>query len=180
MSRVESSVERSDPERCDQCGFDYDLGRSAAAGPAVLQGAAELARILAAGGDDLGVRRQPAQWSPLEYGCHVRDVLLAQRERVLLARREERPELQPMGRDERVDHDGYAEQEPGDVARQLNDAASLFANVLGRLGDDDWQRRVIYNYPSPRPRSLRWLAVHTLHEVRHHLLDVRGQLPGRV
>ena len=38
-----------------------------------------------------------------------------------------------MGRDERVDHDGYAEQEPDDVARQLTVAAQLFANVLGRL-----------------------------------------------
>ncbi len=38
-----------------------------------------------------------------------------------------------MGRDERVDHDGYADQDPAAVARQLVDAADLFANVLDRL-----------------------------------------------
>lgn len=67
------------------------------------------------------------------------------------------------------------EQIPDAVARQLCDAASLFTNVLSRL-DDDWQRTVIYNYPTPTERSLAWVAVHTLHEVEHHLLDVRRQI----
>jgi hypothetical protein len=31
----------------------------------------------------------------------------------------------------------------------------------------------MYNYPNPAERSLRWVAVHTAHEVRHHLLDIR-------
>jgi hypothetical protein len=81
-----------------------------------------------------------------------------------------------MGRDQRVEHDGYAEQHAGDVVRQLTDAAYLFANVLSRLGPNDWEHTVMYNYPKPTERSLRWMAVHTLHEVRHHLLDVRRQL----
>ena len=81
-----------------------------------------------------------------------------------------------MGRDERVDHDGYDEQDPTDVAHQLSDAARLFENVLARLGPSDWERAVMYNYPVLSERSLRWMAVHTLHEVRHHLLDVERQL----
>jgi hypothetical protein len=81
-----------------------------------------------------------------------------------------------MGRDERVEHDGYAEQDPADVRRQLADAAKLFSNVLRRLGPTDWERRVVYPYPEPTERSLRWLAVHTQHEVEHHLLDVRRQV----
>jgi hypothetical protein len=48
--------------------------------------------------------------------------------------------------------------------------------VLDRLGTSDWTRSVIYNYPEPRERSLRWVAVHTVHEVHHHLLDIRRQL----
>jgi len=125
---------------------------------------------------DLRQRPAPEVWSALEYACHVRDVLLVQRERVLLARRADTPALEAMGRDERVEHDGYADQRPADVARQLADAARMFANVLSRLGADDWERTVIYGYPSPAERSLRWVAVHTLHEMRHHLLDVRQQL----
>jgi hypothetical protein len=125
---------------------------------------------------DLRVRRQPAVWSPLEYGCHLRDMLLVQRERVLAARRRDRPGCPQSGRDDRVAHDGYAEQEPEDVARQLADAAQLFGNVFARLDADDWDRTVIYNYPETCERSLRWVAIHTLHEAQHHLLDIRRQI----
>ena len=100
----------------------------------------------------------------------------SKRERVLTARSMDLPSFNPMGRDERVQYDGYAEQDVTDVARQLSDAARLFANVLSRLGPQDWGRSVMYNYPDPCERSLRWVAVHTVHEIHHHTLDVRDQL----
>ena len=159
-------------ERCSECGFAYVLEGAPDSGPAIVEGATALAAILT-DGPESRVRPEPRTWSPLEYGCHVRDVLLVQRERVLAARRVDCPSFDPMGRDERVEHDGYAQQEPGDVARQLTDAAGLFANVMARLGPLDWERTAIYGYPERRERSLRWVAVHTEHEVRHHLLDVR-------
>lgn len=81
-----------------------------------------------------------------------------------------------MGREQRVEHDGYNEQAPADVARQLTDAATLFSNVLARLPIDDWDRTVIYQYPETSERSLRWVAVHTAHELKHHLLDIRRRL----
>jgi hypothetical protein len=80
-----------------------------------------------------------------------------------------------MGREERADYDGYDAQDPIDVARQLVDAARMFERVLARLGPNEWNRTIIYNYPTPSERSLRWVAVHTLHEVRHHALDVHRQ-----
>ncbi len=168
-------------DRCAECGFEYDLSKASRAGQSIVEGVAEFAVILRARDVDVAARPQPSTWSPLEYGCHLRDVLLVQRERMLAARRTDRPSLDPMGRDERVDHDGYAEQDPDDVARQLTDAARMFANVLSRLdpihlGPDQWDRSVMYNYPTRSERSLRWVAIHTVHEVHHHLLDVRRQL----
>jgi hypothetical protein len=164
-------------ERCGECGFEYDLGQTQDAGAAIIAATRELRGLLLIESTaDLRARRRSEVWSPLEYACHVRDVLLVQRERVLQARREECPSLTPMGRDERVDHDGYADQRPDDVARQMSDAARLFANVLSRLGPDDWDRTVVYSYPAPSERTVGWVAVHTLHEVRHHLGDVRQQL----
>lgn len=162
-------------DHCDECHFTYDLALAPEAARLVRDGAAEMAEVLLQPAD-LRTRRSPGTWSPLEYSCHVRDVLLVQRERVLAARRRNRPSFEPMGRDERVDHDGYAEQDPADVARQLTDAAQLFANVLDRLGPDDWQRTVGYNWPRPSERSLQWVATHTVHELQHHLLDIRRQL----
>ncbi len=161
--------------RCEDCGFvvdddavdaDVDLGERLVAGVAAMGDVVRSA-------DGPARRPEPDTWSPLEYLCHVRDVLLVQRERVLQARREERPTPAPMGRDERVEHDGYSEQDPEAVIRQADDAAAMFVHVLGRLGSDDWERTVVYNFPTPTERSLRWVAVHTLHEVEHHLDDAR-------
>jgi hypothetical protein len=163
-------------DRCLECGFEYELGDAESAGPAIVAGVASLAAILRDAPSDLRQRAQPDIWSPLEYGCHTRDVLLVQRERVLAARRVDRPSFDPMGRDERVEHDGYAHQDPDAVARQMTDAAAMLANVLARLDAPDWERRVVYNYPAQMERSLRWVAAHTVHEIRHHLFDVRRQL----
>jgi hypothetical protein len=166
-----------DMTRCTECDFDYESANgedfARLAGPFVdsyveLLRSNNLAR--------LQLRPSPHGWSPLEYACHVRDLLLVQRERVLAARRRDRPVAEPMGRDERVEHDGYNNQRPGDVARQLTDATLLLSNALARLSPADWERTVIYTYPERAERSLGWVAAYTLHELRHHLLDVRRQL----
>jgi len=81
-----------------------------------------------------------------------------------------------MGRDERVTHEGYAEQKPVEVAEELTMAARLLANVLHRLDATDWELRLIYNWPERTERTLRWVAANALHDVRHHLMDVHRQL----
>jgi hypothetical protein len=165
-----------DPERCAECAFTYDVSAATGASAAIATACAEAATLLVRHAATAGVRPAPETWSALEYGCHLRDVLLVQRERVLLALRVDEPTPEPMGRDERAVHDGYAEQLPTDVARQLTDASTLFAHVLDRLDPEEWDRTMVYNYPAPAPRSLRWVAVHTEHEARHHLRDIRRQL----
>ena len=163
-------------DRCDGCGFEYDLSRAANSGALIVGEVGLFCGLLRNPAIDVRRRPQPDTWSILEYSCHVRDVLLVQRERALAARRTDCPTVVAMGRDERVLHDGYAEQDPNRVAGQLEDAALLFGNVLARLAPEDWDRTLIYNYPEPAERSLRWLAVHTEHEVRHHLRDVQDGL----
>ncbi len=174
---IESIIIRAQgTQQCETCGFSYELSSAHLAGHHITVEAADLAAIIESGDIDLTRRPAPATWSTLEYACHTRDVLLVQRERVLLARRTRQPNVVPMGRDERVEHDGYSEQSPVAVARQLRDAAMLFAGVLDRLDVEDWSRTLIYNFPEPTVRSLAWVAVHTQHEVHHHLADVRAQI----
>ena len=165
-------------DRCAECGFVYDLGRPDGDLVAAIEtGAGDVAELLRDAGADLRSRRNPTVWSPLEYGCHLRDMFLVQRERVLAVRRAGEPvEFAPMGRDERVEHEGYPDQDPADVARELTDAARLLGRVLSRLPADEWDRTARYPYPEPTERSLRWVAAHTLHEVQHHTLDIRRQL----
>jgi hypothetical protein len=161
---------------CAECGFVYDLALASTVPAAAGECAGGYAELLAGQAPALRRRSAPGVWSPLEYACHVRDVLLVQRERVLAARRGDTPVAEPMGRDERVEHDGYARQRPADVARQLHDAALMLGHTLEQLSPADWDRTLVYTYPERAERSLRWLAVHTLHELRHHLLDMRRLL----
>ncbi len=167
-----------DAEQCDECGFTYDRAAAGASATAITTAVGDAATLLVRHADTARTRQDPDLWSASEYGCHLRDVLLVQRERVLLALRVDEPAPEPMGREERAEHDGYADQLPTDVARQLTDAATLFAHVLNRLDPAQWDRTMVYNYPRPAARPLRWVAVHTEHEARHHLGDIRRQLPG--
>ncbi len=119
-------------------------------------------------------RPQPGVWSALEYACHVRDVLLVQRERTLLALVEPTPGFARMYRDERVGLARYDAHPPGQVLDQLGMAAELCATVFDGLSPEQWARSLIYNYPTPASRDVAWLAGNTVHEVEHHLDDIRA------
>lgn len=175
---------------CPECGFDsldVDVERVAsgglypwryresdwsAAGPQIVSACGGAATIVRSNGD-VRIRAMPGRWSRLEYACHIRDVLLIQRERVLKALRGHGSEPLPMGRDERVSDDGYNEQDPRDVAVQLEQSSILFVGLLGRLTEADWDLEIAYAFPESSMRSARWVAVHTAHEVVHHLHDMR-------
>jgi hypothetical protein len=119
-------------------------------------------------------RPQPDTWSALEYTCHVRDVLLVQRDRTVLAVVETNPGFARMSRDERVAVARYDAHPPPQVVGQLGMAAELCATVFEGLTPDQWCRPLIYNYPTPAPRDIAWLARNTVHEVEHHLGDIRS------
>lgn len=163
--------------RCDECGFEYGSVQTEQVVPTLQDLAARYGVVLTER-DDTALRRRPSPdvWSALEYACHVRDVLLVMRERVLQALREETPAFTPMGRDERVVHDRYDEQSPADVARQLEDAAAMLTFLWEGLDDEQWARTCVYNYPAPAERTLSWVAQQTIHEADHHLRDIEASL----
>jgi DinB superfamily len=168
-------------ESCRECGFAYDVTGALAAGDTIVRSVDDLSGMLRCTAVDVRVRPEPETWSVLEYACHTRDVLLVHRERVLVARREDRPVVTSMGIEQRVEHDGYSSQLIVDVERQVIEAARLFANVLRRLGPQDWERTtVMLGSPEPSEWPLRQVAIHAEHEVRHHLMDIQRQLirPG--
>ena len=79
-------------DQCVDCGFVYDLSQSGRLACDIRERVADVVAILRDRNVDLRSRRQPGVWSPLEYGCHLLDMLLVQRERVLAARRVDRPD----------------------------------------------------------------------------------------
>lgn len=165
---------------CEQCGFDYD-SVSPAQVPGVLGFIGEAFRAGLAGADVAALRRRPRPevWSALEYACHVRDVLLLQRERLYLALVEDGPTFASLHRDERVILAHYNDQDPKAVENQIAVAAKLAAGAFAKLDDVQWRRPLIYNWPEPdQEEDLRWLAAHTIHEGRHHLEDFAAVLGG--
>jgi hypothetical protein len=66
----------------------------------------------------------------------------------------------------------YNDQDPADVGEQLRAAAKELAGAFAALSPVEWQRTAIYNYPTTQERSLLWIARNTVHEGRHHLMDV--------
>jgi len=155
--------------RCDECGFEYEDVTAAEVPERLRQGARALAGLLTG-----EVRRRPAEgvWSPLEYGCHVRDMIDTQRYRIELALREDCPTFAPMGRDELVVTSRYNEQDPDVVRVELVRTADALADYLEALSPEEQHRTGIYQYPAPAERTIVWIGVNTVHELVHHAMDV--------
>jgi len=165
-------------EAADECGFVYDAVDVAAVPAALRAAGATFADVLCRPelAELIRVRPEAVVWSALEYAGHLRDVFLAQRERVLLALVVDTPRFVPMYRDERVGLARYNDDDPGVVAHELVMAADLFARLLERLGAAELARSCIFNYPQPTERDIGWVGRHTLHEAVHHLGDIRRVL----
>jgi hypothetical protein len=155
---------------CPDCGFD--AGTVAVDRlPVLLRDNADAWRTVLTRPDAIA-RPAPAVWSPLEYGCHVRDVhaLFAQRVRLMLA--EDDPQFANWDQDETAVEQRYVEQRPEVVLPALLAAADEVAGVYGSVGADQWDR------PGRRSNgsvfTVATIGRYHLHDVVHHLHDVRG------
>lgn len=163
-------------EACEGCGFTWDA-IGAGEVPERLTAATDLAgRHLRGWADMATLRPVPDRWSMVEYACHLRDVLLVQRDRVVTALVEDSPTFTPMYRDERVQLGLYDTEQPADVAGQLALAATLFLRVFASLDAAQLARPIVYNYPERTERTVLWLGAQTLHEAEHHLADIEENL----
>lgn len=178
MSDADATAVPAVDGQCQECGFDYD-GLSPAETPDALRTLgrryqAPLTRGLPDEELDHLVRSHPLPgvWSALEYACHVRDVFAVQTSRVEQTLAEDVPSYESVDREGRVQRDRYNEQDPATVAGEIAGNAGTLAERLEKLTAEQWARQGIYNYPEPTERDLSWLARHTVHEGRHHLLDV--------
>jgi hypothetical protein len=170
--RLFEFTDHSVPVDCAQCGFSYDIGRMGVNAWLKSDAEAFVQRCAAIGPVAQRARPAPDVWSPLEYACHVRDVLRVQHERIELAQRADEPVFTPMRRDERVIEDRYNEQDPVAVSAEILAAADALVATLASLDEAGWARTGIYNYPEPASRTVEWIAVHTVHELLHHRIDI--------
>jgi hypothetical protein len=156
--------------RCPECGFDAASFAREELPELTRANAAAWTRVLAAP----GVRQRPAPevWSPLEYACHVRDVLLRFTERVELMLSHDGPQFPNWDQDATAVQDRYAEQEPGLVTVDLGIAAVTLAAVFEAVSEDGWERTG--SRSDGAVFTVESLGRYFLHDVVHHVHDVTG------
>jgi hypothetical protein len=159
-------------DACPECGFSYNIGRIDVLGWLRSDTRVFVDVFSEYSDGEARTRPEPDVWSPLEYACHVRDVLQVQRERVDLALVEDDPVFVPMGRDERAVELRYNEQDPTAVAAEITANGEAFVARLESLDAEQWQRQGVYNFPTPQLRTIEWIGIHTVHELLHHRGDI--------
>ena len=154
---------------CPECGFDARAVAPASVAARLRGTAQDYVEVL----DREDALRRPSEevWSPTEYACHVRDVhrVFAGRVRLMLA--EHDPEFENWDQDRTALEERYTEQRPAEVAKELVEAASDAADVYDGVPDAEWDRTGRRSNGSVF--TIGSLATYHLHDVVHHLWDVR-------
>lgn len=157
--------------RCGDCGFDASTLTTGQIGPRLVQACDEIADALARPG--VSIRPSPDVWSPLEYGCHVRDVCRVFSNRLTLMLAEDDPAFENWDQDQTAVQARYGEQDPSDVAVGLRaDARALAAQFVSVT---DWDRTGLRSDGSRF--TVRTLGQYLVHDPVHHVWDVTRPLP---
>jgi hypothetical protein len=115
---------------------------------------------------------QPDQltWSALEYLCHVRDVYVASTIRLYRARKEFKPQIEPVFNDLRVLRFRYNEADVLGVLHEMGLTSDGLVEEMARVSD--WDRT--FTRQPGEERTARWLVRQALHEALHHAADMRS------
>jgi hypothetical protein len=155
---------------CPECGFDSrSVVREEV--PALLRDNAARWRALLAGGE-VRSRPRPGVWSPLEYGCHVRDACRVYDERVRLMLTTDDPAYPNWDQDATAVAERYGDQDPGVVAEELHRAAGALADRFAGVSGDGWQRTGTRS--DGASFTVESISRYFLHDVVHHVHDVTG------
>jgi hypothetical protein len=117
-------------------------------------------------------RPEPGKWSPLEYGCHVRDVFRLYDQRLELMLTTDGPYYPNWDQDVTAVQDRYGEQDPELVATELVHAGEAVAARFDTVSGDQWQRT---GFRSDGAQfTIESFARYFVHDPIHHYHDVTG------
>ena len=166
------------PASCELCGFSWEAFNAEVVAGRLLAEATFLNAELRGGGDDLDRRLSSEHWSAREYAGHVRDVLIAVRDRMVTASIIDHPTGQPIYREERVALGLYAREDAGELGNAILVAATALARTVEALAATASSRSMRYGSVPPFDfdADLGWVAQQGLHELAHHRGDIAAAL----
>jgi hypothetical protein len=153
---------------CPECGFDTAGFAREQVATLLRDNATAWQRVLA---DTQGarIRPRPEVWSPLEYGCHVRDVFRLYEFRLTLMLTEDDPLYANWDQDETAIAERYGEQDPASVRAEILEAAEILAAAFDDVHGDQWERT---GRRSDGARfTVESFARYFIHDPIHHLND---------
>ncbi|MFS3130483.1 DinB family protein [Nocardioides sp. Bht2] len=155
---------------CADCGFDADAVRTDEFAELLRSTTERWSAVLRR--PDAAQRQQPDVWSALEYGAHVRDVHRIFNERVRSMLTEAVPTFANWDQDATALAERYGEQDPVEVEVALIDAAGEIAGRYAAVDGQEWERSGLRSNGSAF--TVASIGRYHLHDVVHHLWDVRG------
>jgi DinB family protein len=158
------------PLPCSRCRFDWTDGPTeliAALGSA----AARFAEALTVAGE-ARVRPAPDVWSPLEYVAHTRDALAWYEDRIRRVLVEDCPQLNAYDWDAAAVERRYNDEEPSAALASLAARSYALGERLSALEPSAWHR--LGRGSDGGERSVLQLVRRAVHEVAHHVGDIRA------
>ncbi len=155
-------------KRCLECGFDASAVSFLEIPRLVRENAFQWRDVLMR--PNVAERPYPDRWSPLEYACHVRDVLRLYDFRLHLMLDEAGPRFANWDQDETAVAERYGEQDPATVSAELSEAAETISASLEAVTLDQLDRTGTRS--DGAQFTVDSFARYFIHDPIHHLWDV--------
>ena len=156
--------------RCPECDFAAAAVVREQVGAVVRDNAASWGPVLARA--DARTRPDDRTWSPLEYGCHVRDVLRLYDERLRLMLDHDDPLYPNWDQDAAAISARYETQDPDRVAAEVVEAGEQVAAAFDGLAPEQWLRRG--RRSDGASFTVESFSRYFVHDLVHHRHDVGG------
>ncbi|MCZ2264035.1 MULTISPECIES: DinB family protein [unclassified Isoptericola] len=155
---------------CPDCGFAASEIAPSDVGPAVRETLPRWRVALAR--PDVAARPRPEVWSTLEYAAHVRDVFRIFDERLALMLAEDDPAFANWDQDVAALEGDYAHQDVATLVAELDADGAAVAAAFDAVAPGEEERTGRRSNGSVF--TVRTLGQYFLHDVVHHLHDVRA------